>query len=77
MQYYCASEQNIAEKIRSSPRYTLVKGNLCSFDLVRHILSSYKIDTVIHFAAQSHVQNSFEDSLQYTSDNVVGTHTLL
>jgi len=75
--YYCASEKNISEKIRSSPRYTLVKGNLCSFDLVRHILSSYKIDTVIHFAAQSHVQNSFEDSLQYTSDNVVGTHTLL
>lgn len=75
--YYCASEKNISEKIRTSPRYTLVKGNLCSFDLVRHILNSYKIDTVIHFAAQSHVQNSFEDSLQYTSDNVVGTHTLL
>jgi dTDP-glucose 4,6-dehydratase/UDP-glucose 4,6-dehydratase len=32
---------------------------------------------VIHFAAQSHVQNSFEDALQYTHDNVQGTHTLL
>jgi dTDP-glucose 4,6-dehydratase len=32
---------------------------------------------VIHFAAQSHVQNSFTDSLQYTMDNVVGTHNLL
>ena len=32
---------------------------------------------MIHFAAQSHVQNSFEDSLQYTSDNILGTHTLL
>ena len=75
--YYCANELNINEEIRDSPRYKLVKGNLCSFDLVRYVLENNKIDTVIHFAAQSHVQNSFEDSLQYTNDNVVGTHTLL
>jgi dTDP-glucose 4,6-dehydratase/UDP-glucose 4,6-dehydratase len=75
--YYCASEFNVKEEIRKSERYHLVKGNLCSFDLLTHILSNYKIDTIIHFAAQSHVQNSFEDSLQYTNDNVLGTHTLL
>jgi len=75
--YYCANETNVSEHIRNSPRYKLIKGNLCSFDLVRHVLECYSIDTVIHFAAQSHVQNSFEDSLQYTNDNVVGTHTLL
>jgi dTDP-glucose 4,6-dehydratase len=68
---------NINEEIRESSRYKLVKGNLCSFDLVRYVLENNKIDTVIHFAAQSHVQNSFEDSLQYTNDNIVGTHTLL
>ena len=75
--YYCANEMNVNQEIRVSPRYKLVKGNLCSFDLVRYVLENNKIDTVIHFAAQSHVQNSFEDSLQYTNDNVVGTHTLL
>jgi len=75
--YYCASEMNVNQEIRESTRYKLVKGNLCSFDLVRYVLENNKIDTVIHFAAQSHVQNSFEDSLQYTNDNVVGTHTLL
>jgi dTDP-glucose 4,6-dehydratase len=75
--YYCANELNVNQEIRESPRYKLVKGNLCSFDLVRYVLENNKIDTVIHFAAQSHVQNSFEDSLQYTNDNVVGTHTLL
>jgi dTDP-glucose 4,6-dehydratase len=37
----------------------------------------YNIDCVIHFAAQSHVQNSFDNALLYTMDNVVGTHTLL
>ena len=76
--YYCASETNILEEIRNnSNRYQLIKGNLCSFDLVRHILDSNQIDIVIHFAAQSHVQNSFSDSLQYTNDNILGTHTLL
>ena len=75
--YYCASELNIDEEVRNSSRYHLVKGNLCSYDLVSNILNIYKIDTVIHFAAQSHVQNSFEDAIQYTHDNVQGTHTLL
>jgi dTDP-glucose 4,6-dehydratase len=75
--YYCANELNINENIRNSDRYHLIKGNLCSIDLLNHILSIYKIDTVIHFAAQSHVQNSFDDALKYTYDNIVGTHTLL
>ena len=75
--YYCANELNITEEIRNSDRYHLIKGNLCSIDLLNHILDNYNIDTVIHFAAQSHVQNSFEDSLKYTYDNILGTHTLL
>jgi dTDP-glucose 4,6-dehydratase len=75
--YYCANEINVNEDIRNSDRYHLVKGNLCSYDLLNHILENYHIDTVIHFAAQSHVQNSFEDSLKYTNDNILGTHTLL
>ena len=75
--YYCADVNNIDKKNRDSPRYTFVRGNICSFDLVRHILDTHKIDTIVHFAAQSHVQNSFDDSLQYTNDNVLGTHTLL
>ena len=75
--YYCANENNIEKEIRDSDRYHLVKGNLCSFDLINHLLLTYKIDTVIHFAAQSHVQDSFEDSLRYTNDNILGTHTLL
>ena len=75
--YYCASENNVKEEIRNNSRYKLIKGNLCSYDLVRHVINDYKIDYIIHFAAQSHVQNSFEDSLQYTKDNIEGTHTLL
>jgi dTDP-glucose 4,6-dehydratase len=74
--YYCANENNVDEEVRLSNRYTLIKENLCKADLLK-ILKDHNINTVIHFAAQSHVQNSFEDSLQYTYDNVLGTHTLL
>ena len=45
--------------------------------MVDHVLYTYNIDYVIHFAAQSHVQNSFDNSLQFTQDNILGTHTLL
>ena len=75
--YYCANEKNVDEYIRNSEYYTFVKGNVCSDDLMTHILSSHNIEQVIHFAAQSHVQNSFDDSLQFTRDNILGTHVLL
>jgi dTDP-glucose 4,6-dehydratase len=44
---------------------------------VRETIEKYQITYVIHFAAQSHVQNSFEDSIKFTHDNILGTHTLL
>lgn len=75
--YYCANEMNIIEEIRKSSNYTLVTGDLCDKKLVTHVIEHYQITQVIHFAAQSHVQNSFEDSLLYTRDNILGTHTLL
>lgn len=75
--YYCASEENVSPEIRSSPNYTFVKCDLCNFNGVLEVLETYSITQVIHFAAQSHVQDSFEDSIKYTHDNVLGTHTLL
>ena len=75
--YYCADEKNINDNIISSSNYHLVKGNVCNEDLVNLLLQEYKITHVIHFAAQSHVQRSFDDSLSFTQDNIVGTHQLL
>jgi dTDP-glucose 4,6-dehydratase len=75
--YYCADELNIHETVRNSFNYKFIKCNLRDFDFVNYILQQYNITHVIHFAAQSHVQNSFDDSLVYTMDNVIGTHTLL
>ena len=75
--YYCANENNVDEQIRTNPNYTLIKGNLNDVELLESILKKYKITHVIHFAAQSHVQNSFEDSIKFTYDNVLGTNNLL
>ncbi len=75
--YYCANLNNINEHIRKSDRFKFIKGNLCDFDFIKYILNEYKITHIVHFAAQSHVDNSFHQSFQYTQDNVVGTHTLL
>jgi dTDP-glucose 4,6-dehydratase len=75
--YYCANENNINADIRNSDRYFLVKGNLCDTNLVEETINKYSITHVIHFAAQSHVQNSFEDSIKFTHDNILGTHVLL
>ncbi len=75
--YYCADEKRILEEIRESNNYTFIKGNTGSEDLINYILNNHKIDMVVNFAAQSHVQNSFEDSLLYTKDNALATHILL
>jgi len=75
--YYCADENNINIEIRQSNKYKFIKCNLCDSSLLKHILNEYKITHIINFAAQSHVQNSFEDSIKFTNDNILGTHTLL
>jgi dTDP-glucose 4,6-dehydratase len=75
--YYCADEKNVSKEIRENDAYILVKGKLGDSELVCNLLKKYNITHVIHFAAQSHVQNSFEDSLIFTEDNVLGTHELL
>ena len=75
--YYCANEFNINKSIIRDPNYVLIKGNLCDGELLADVLHKYNITHVIHFAAQSHVQQSFDNSLDFTNDNILGTHILL
>lgn len=75
--YYCSNINNVDKHIVKSSRYKFYKCNICDKKSIEHILSANNIDYIIHFAAQSHVDNSFNDSIQYTYDNILGTHTLL
>lgn len=73
---YCASIKSLEPYIQSK-RISFVKGNIRSSDLLRHILTAYHVDTVLHFAAYTHVDNSFGNSLEFTLNNAYGTHVLL
>lgn len=73
---YCSCIENLDE-IKDYPNYKFVKGNICSSDLVNFVLENEKIDTIMHFAAQTHVDNSFGNSFQFTQNNIMGTHVLL
>jgi len=75
--YYCANVMNVADHIRSNMRYVFVQCNLRNKDEIDSIFNVFDISHVVHFAAQSHVQTSFTDALEYTMDNVLGTHNLL
>ena len=70
----CASRRNLHSV---ENRVKIIIGDILSRDLINHILAEYKIDTVMHFAAQTHVDNSFDNSLSFTENNVMGTHNLL
>lgn len=72
--YYCSRKDPIES---NNHNYTFVKNDLSSCDFIINLLKKHEITHVIHFAAQSHVQNSFQESLQFTNDNVVGTHNLV
>jgi dTDP-glucose 4,6-dehydratase len=80
--YYCSNILNVNAEIREDEggRYKFYKTDLAASQAVtelRGILNTHAVTHVVHFAAQSHVQNSFGESLQYTRDNVMGTHNLL
>ncbi|KAJ3160622.1 hypothetical protein HDU86_000381 [Geranomyces michiganensis] len=73
---YCASTNNV-KSVLGKPNYSFIKGDICVKDMVNFVLHEKKIDTILHFAAQTHVDNSFGNSAEFTLNNVMGTHVLL
>lgn len=71
---YCSSIRNINSK---NANVTTIIGNILNSELVETILNEHNVDTIIHFAAQSHVDNSFCNSIAFTENNILGTHLLL
>jgi dTDP-glucose 4,6-dehydratase len=69
---YCSNVKNVNEGAS-----VLFQGSLCNTEFVESIINFYKFDYVFHFAAQSHVDNSFIDPISFTMDNTYGTHVLI
>jgi dTDP-glucose 4,6-dehydratase len=59
------------------PRYVFVKGDICDEATVRTLLEQHQIDTIVHFAAESHVDRSILGPDDFIRTNIVGTHSLL
>ncbi len=68
---------NINNLNKVKDRITFVKDDICDFEKVLNIFNKYKINGVIHFAAESHVDNSIKNPFIFTQTNVIGTHVLL
>ncbi|BDA45547.1 Trifunctional UDP-glucose 4,6-dehydratase/UDP-4-keto-6-deoxy-D-glucose 3,5-epimerase/UDP-4-keto-L-rhamnose-reductase [Coccomyxa sp. Obi] len=73
---YCGTLKNL-ESVSNKANFKFIKGDLQSGDLLNYILRRENVDTVMHFAAQTHVDNSFGNSLAFTVNNTYGTHVLL
>jgi dTDP-glucose 4,6-dehydratase len=73
---YAGDLENLKE-IEDHPRYKFIKGDICNRELVEFIFDEYDIQGVIHFAAESHVDNSIKNPGIFIETNVHGTFTLL
>ena len=71
---YAANINNLKP---SEGKYTLVEADICDLNKNIETLKEYEIDAVVHFAAESHVDNSIKRPLTFTETNVMGTHALL
>ncbi|MEQ6125074.1 dTDP-glucose 4,6-dehydratase [Pseudotenacibaculum sp. MALMAid0570] len=73
---YAGDLENLKE-IENHSRYTFVKGDICDRELVASLFNEYNFTGVIHFAAESHVDNSIKNPDAFIRTNVFGTFNLL
>lgn len=73
---YAGNLDNVKE-VESAPNYTFVKGDICDASAVHKAFEAYAIDSVIHLAAESHVDRSIENPLAFIDTNIRGTAVLL
>ena len=73
---YAGNLENLKE-IENDKRYKFIKGDICDRSLVESIFDKYDIDTVVNFAAESHVDRSIENPEIFLKTNIFGTQVLL
>ena len=73
---YAGNLANLRD-VEDEPNYCFVKGDICDFEAVYALMQAYRIDGVIHLAAESHVDRSIKDPFTFARTNVLGTLALL
>lgn len=73
---YAGNPESLRD-VADNPNYTFVRGDICDPGAVAAVFQNHPIDTVVHFAAESHVDRSIADGSTFVQTNVLGTFTLL
>lgn len=73
---YAGNLANLKD-VENKPNYTFVKADIADLDKMRRIITEHKIDSIIHLAAESHVDRSIKDPFTFARTNVMGTLALL
>jgi len=73
---YSGNLDNLKD-IQQSEKYHFIKGNICDPETISCLFQKYSFDAVVHFAAESHVDRSIQNPMQFIQTNVVGTANLL
>ena len=73
---YAGNLSNVRE-CEEYDNYQFVRGDICDYEKLKETVSNFDIDVIINFAAESHVDNSIENSDEFIQTNINGTHTLL
>jgi len=76
---YCSDERNVTVPLKDCSNFRFVKADICDYASMLRLMEEEKVDTVMHLAAQSHVDLSFKEGgpMQFVLDNVQGTASLL
>lgn len=73
---YAGNRSNL-DSVEAHPGFRFVHGDICNTSLVETLLSEERLDTIVHFAAESHVDRSIVEPDAFLQTNVMGTHSLL
>ena len=73
---YAGNLDNLAD-VADDPRYAFVQGDICNAEIVREAIQRHKIDTLVNFAAETHVDRSLTDPGSFIMTDVYGTFVLL
>lgn len=73
---YAGNLENLRD-IELKPNYTFIKADICDFETILEIFKKHNVDSVVHLAAESHVDRSIKDPFTFAKTNVLGTLSLL
>ncbi len=74
---YAANPNNLISVENFKSQYTFIKGDICNYNNIKKTILEYKPEVIVHFAAESHVDRSISNPMQFVESNVIGTVNLI